>query len=256
MNPTDPADVPAETPSKESGGVLSKQVSGATVVAIVLVVGAVAGGFYVYRMQQSRQEQVERSSITRHESPPDEWKGFQLGISRAQAAQLLVDSGVHWESIPLPGMGVTPWALHANTEVNGHPVGDFSLRFSDDARWDYGGFPKTPDAVVDVEHLIGGTDPQARLNGIKWKVERSDDDVENQTVPLEILKQLGEPHRTERDITGFGNVYYWDWPELKCAYYTVDSFLMLQTPDAIPQSRTPASKPAAQGSGPEETPNE
>ncbi|MEZ6062555.1 MAG: hypothetical protein R3C19_19610 [Planctomycetaceae bacterium] len=157
-------------------------------------------------------------------------EGAALNDTRAQIAKMLVESGARWPSIQKPGMSPTPWAAQVRLKFNGHDAEEFSLRFSDGQRWDYGQHPEASNEVVDEKTLIGSFDPDATLTGIMWKVPLSDYDVTNETVPLEVLQALGTPDSQDRDITGAGNVYLWEWPTVKAFFTTVDSKVSLQLP--------------------------
>ena len=199
-------------------------------VGLLLLIGVC---YLLYRQFPSWQENSARQDVAKRQGAPEEWKGIQMKIPRSEVAQMFVDSGVRWPSIQKPGMAPTVWAAHVNLTVNGHAAKEFSIRFSDGQRWDYGQHPQVSDDLVDSKTLIGGFDAQATVTGLIWKIERSDFDLKNDTVPVEVLSALGAPHSEETDITGLGRIYHWEWPTLRVYYTTVDGAMAWQTPDAI-----------------------
>lgn len=226
-----------ETASPKAGnskGTLKSELSRKQVLALLGLLLVVVAAVVLYREGRSWREASARAAVEQRDEPPRDWKGIPLGATRGEIAEMLVDAGAHWPSIQKPGTAPTEWAAHVNLEINGHSAKEFSVRFSDGQRWDYGRHPQVSSEVVDAETLIGGLDPQAELTGLMWMLDRSDADLEDETVPLEVLQELGRPHSEETDVTGFGRVYHWDWPAMKAHYTTIDGRLTIQLPEAVP----------------------
>lgn len=222
------ADTAIQMPAPSSDSIWKSPISGRglTGLAAVLLIGA--GVVFGLRQLKSWREAAARNAIARHDEPPADWKEIRLGMSRAEVAGLLVESGVRWSSIQKPGTAPTPWAAQTNLNVKGHPAREFSVKFSDGQRWDYGQHTQAPDEVVDVDNLIGGLSADSELDGLMWMIERSEYDLGKETVPIEVLKELGTAHTDQKDITGTGRVYIWNWPMLKAYYTTIDGRLALQ----------------------------
>ena len=210
---------------------LKTNVSGSQLLGLVILLVVVAVGILFLQEAKHWQEDSRRKEVTKHDAPPNGWNEIELGITRSEVAQMFVDQKVTWPSIQKPGMAPTEWASHVNLSVNGHQAKSFSLRFSDGQRWDYGRHPQISDEMVDSETLIGGLDPQAKLIGITWMLDRSDYDLDNESVPIAALEVMGSPHSERQDVTGHGQVYEWDWPSLKAYYTTIDGRLSIQNID-------------------------
>jgi len=215
--------------SGSSGTGLKKEISGRQLLIGLLAIGAAGLAFW---QGPGLWEAWERKSITRHENPPSDWKGIRLGITRREAAQILVDNDVTWISVPPPGAQITEWATQINVTINGSSTKSMSFSFSDALRWDYGGHPVSSPEVVDVDRLIGSFDPDAGLTGLLWSVNKSAYDLANLTVPLEVLKVVGEPHSEHEDITGAGRSYLWQWPDVELVYSTADGNLVYRRPSS------------------------
>jgi len=230
MHNDDAAPRPAETSQeKPVPSFMKTKVSGRSLNRMVAILMIGVAAFLSPRLWASWKERAARNSIARHNEPPTAWKGIRLGMSRQEVADMLVDSGVRWISIQKPGTAPTEWAAQTRLTVNGNSAREFSLKFSDGQRWDYARHTLAADQIVDAENLIGALPADSSLNGLMWMIERSNYDLDHETVPVAVLKELGKPHMGDVDITGSGRVYIWDWPALKAYYTTIDGRLSLQS---------------------------
>ena len=222
-----------ETPKRaRARSTLSADVKPRTVLIILVVAGL---AFLAYTRGGSLLDAYQRSSIARQENAPTELHGLRFGMSRMDVAKMFADSGVKWENITKPGIQPTAWAAQQHLSINGFSTVQMSVRFADGVCWDYGAGELTTDSekVVDPKALVGPLDPDSALNGIMWNFESKRPlgavEIATRQVPLNVLQLLGSWHSEDKEITGIGNVYKWNWSEVSAVYRTVDGSLQFQS---------------------------
>ena len=217
-------------PGEQPRSVMRKEMTRGQLLTLIIAFVVAAAGAVTWLQLDSWQESIARRRLTHRDEPPADWKGIRLGLTREEVARMFVASGIRWPSVKRPGLAPTVWANQMEAEINGHPVRIFALRFEDGERWDYGRFPGATSDIVDVETLVGELDSKAKLTGLSWMVNQSKYDKSHESVPVEVLRELGTAHSSQREITDAGNVFHWNWPFLHAYFTTADSRLTVQVP--------------------------
>jgi hypothetical protein len=183
------------------------------------------------------------------------WLPF--GTTRLEFLEILASEGNTWECVVKPGMTPTAWASFTNPAIRGHVVPQLATLFSDGQRYDYGAIPKETGERLVPARLLGDNSPDAKIVGIRWKVPQSSWQIQSGNVPIAVLRELGQPHSQEQDITGIGRNVSWKWPAVEAYYYeNGGTLVMMLTEEAarVNQSAGPGNMPGiarpAGGAGP------
>jgi hypothetical protein len=162
-----------------------------------------------------------------------------LETTRQQVLERLARNGAGMKCIEPPRMGPMLWASHTNVTLEGMPVKEFALIYSDGAQYNFRAL-QGGDGALDVAALATPGSDTARVVAIRWQPPRSFVEENSQAVPALVLRELGVPHSEGKDLQGTGKAYLWNWGEVQARYESFTNHLVLD-------ARPPQADPAAPG---------
>lgn len=175
----------------------------------------------------------------RRETAPAGLSWLPFEATRQQVLERLARNGAEMKCIEPPRMGPMLWASHTNVTLEGMPVKEFALIYSDGGQYNYRAL-RGAAGPLDAAALATPGSDTARVVAIRWQPPRSFVEENSQAVPSGVLKELGIPHSEGKDLQGTGKAYQWTWGDVKARYESFTNHLTLD-------ARPPQVEPPADG---------
>jgi hypothetical protein len=154
------------------------------------------------------------------------WLPFET--TRQQVLERLARNGAETKCIEPPRMGPMLWASHTNVTLEGMPVREFALIYSDGGQYNYQKLRGSA-GVLDAATLATPGSDTARVVAIRWQPSRSFVEENSQAVPAPVLRELGVPHSEGKDLQGTGKAYQWNWGDVRARYESFTNHLVLDS---------------------------
>jgi len=163
----------------------------------------------------------------RRESAPDGLSWLPFETTRQGVLERLARNGAQSTNIEPPRMGPMVWASHVNLTLEGRPIKEFALIYSDEAQYNFRALGRGGAKPLDAAALATPGSDTARVVAIRWQPSRSFVDENSQAVPADVLGELGIPHEEGKNPQGSGKIYRWNWTGVTARYETVSNQLIL-----------------------------
>jgi len=165
----------------------------------------------------------------RRETAPPGFSWLPLETTRQALLERLARNGAKTNNIEPPRMGPMVWVSHLNVTLEGRPIKEFAVIYSDGAKYNYRALGREAERALDPAALATPGSDTARVVAIRWQPDRSFVEVNSQAVPAAILAELGIPHEEGKDPQGAGKLYRWNWNGLTARYETASNQLILDS---------------------------
>jgi len=152
------------------------------------------------------------------------WLRFET--TRQQVLERLARNGAPMNCIEPPRMGPMLWASHTNVTLEGLPVKEFALIYSDGGQYNYRAL-RGAQGALDAPALATPGSDTALIVAIRWQPPRSFVEENSGAVPVAVLRELGVPHEEGRDLQKTGNAYLWNWGDVRARYEAFTNHLVL-----------------------------
>lgn len=172
----------------------------------------------------------------RRETAPSGLSWIPFATTRQQILERLARNGAEMKCIEPPRMGPMLWASHTNVTLEGLPVKEFALIYSDGGQYNYGALRGSA-GPLDATALATPGSETAQVVAIRWQPPRSFVEENSQAVPAGVLRELGVPHSEGKDLQGTGKAYQWNWGDVRASYESFTNHMVLD-------SRPPQTQPA------------
>lgn len=172
----------------------------------------------------------------RRETAPAGFSWLPFATTRQQVLERLARNGAEMKCIEPPRMGPMLWASHTHVILEGMPLKEFALIYSDGGQYNYSAL-RGASGPLDAAALATAGSDTARVVAIRWQPPRTFVEENSQAVPGPVLRELGVPHSEGKDLQGTGKAYQWTWGDVRARYETFTNHLVL---DSRPAQEQPA----------------